>query len=63
LLFQHPSQSQQAAPRARRVMSTFCEVTRGVRSTWLSCPTFLWGMWARCKRTWFRCCCWPSAHV
>jgi len=39
LLLQHPNQSQQAASRVRRVMSTFCEVTRGVGDTWPSCPT------------------------
>jgi len=33
LLLQHPNQSQQAASRVRRVMSTFCEVTRGVGDT------------------------------
>ena len=39
LLLQHPSQSQQAASRVRRVMSAFCEVTRGVGDTWATCPT------------------------
>ena len=49
LLLQHPSQSQQAASRAQSVMSTFCEVSRGVGDTWVSCPTSLRGrpMWAR----------------
>ena len=45
LLVQYPSQSQQAATRVQRMMSTFCEVTRGVGGTWVSSPTLLQGMW------------------
>ena len=33
-LLQQPSQSQQAASWVRRMMSAFCEVTRGVDDTW-----------------------------
>ena len=33
LLLSHPGQIQQAASRVRRVMSTLCEVTRGVGIT------------------------------
>ena len=56
LLFQHPSQSQQAASRVQRVMSTFCEVTRGFGDTWATCPTLHRGIWDRNKRARFRCC-------
>jgi len=34
LLLQYPSQSQQAASGARRMMSASCEVTQGVGDTW-----------------------------
>jgi len=63
LLLQHPSQSQQAASRVQRMMSAFCEVTQGVGSTWVCCPTLLWGIWARSKRAGFHCCDWFLAHV
>jgi len=49
LLLQHPSPSQQAASRVRRVMSAFCEVTQAVGDTWTTCPTLLRGFWARSK--------------
>ena len=45
---QHPSPSQQAASsRVWRVMSAFCEATRGVGDTWATCSMLLRGIWAR----------------
>jgi len=52
-LLQHPNRSQLAASRVQRMMSTFCEVTRGVGDTWVSCPTLLRGIWGRTKRAGF----------
>jgi len=60
---QHPSQSQQATSRVRRVMSAFCKVTRGVGDTWVSCPTLLQGIWAHRKRAEFHRWNWLSAHI
>ena len=51
-----PPQREQATSSVQRVMSTFCEVTRGVGGTWVSCPTWLRGMWARSRRVGFHCC-------
>ena len=53
LLLQHPSQSQQAASGVRRVMSSFCEGTRGVDDTWATCPTLLRGFRFRSRRAGF----------
>jgi len=48
-------QREPASPsRVRQVMSTFCEVTRGVGETWAPCPTLLRGIWARSKKTGLR---------
>ena len=60
LLLQHPSQSHQAATRVRRVMSTFCEVARGVGDTWATCPMLLRGILGSQQK--FRCCGWHLAH-
>jgi len=46
---QAPSSSQRATSRVRRVMSTFCEVTRGVGDTWATCLTLLRGIWVRSR--------------
>jgi len=62
LFLQQPSQSQQTASRVQTVVSTFCEVTRGVGGIWVSCPTLVRGMWARSKKAGFRCCGWLSDH-
>ena len=53
---------QQAASRMQCVMSTFCEVTRGVGGTWATCLTLLRGIWAWRRRAGFRCCGWFSAR-
>jgi len=50
LLLQHPSQSQQAASRVRRVIPAFCEVTQGAGDAWATCPAFFRGIWARSRR-------------
>jgi len=63
LLPQHHTPIQRAASKVQRMKWTSCEVTRGVVGTWVSCPTFLRGIWARTKRTGFCCCGWLSAHV
>ena len=56
LLLQHPSQSQQAASRARHAMSTSCKVTCGVGNTWATCPMLLPGVWVWSRWTGFCCC-------
>jgi len=45
--------TQQAASGVQRVMSTFCEVTRGVGDIWVTCPTLLRGIWVRIRREGF----------
>ena len=54
---------QPGAPRVKYMMSTIYKVTWGISSTRLSCPRFLWGMWARNKRAGFCCFGWLSAHI
>ena len=56
-LLQHPSQSQQAALRVRRVMPAFCKVTLGVGDTWVSCSMIFRSMWARSKMAGFVVVC------
>ena len=52
-----------ARARVRRVMSVFCEATRGVSVTWASYPTLLRGIWARSRKAGFRRWSWLSGHV
>jgi len=61
----HPSPNQQAASIVRRVMSAFCELTRGVKidDAWASCPMLLRGIWAWSRSAGFRRWSWFSAHV
>jgi len=44
---------QWVASRVWCMMSISCEVTWGVSNTWATCPTSLWGIWARNRRARF----------